>query len=77
MPKLAIYGVVATVVLGVILGTINYIQRRERAILEGEQVKDNLNAIVGRIQDNEKVQKFDLPALCRGLDGVWVNGKCE
>ena len=77
MPKLAIYGIIATVVLGVILGTINYSQQRERKVLEGEQAKDNLNAIVDRIKDNEKVQKFDLPALCRGLDGVWVNGRCD
>ena len=77
MPKWALYGVIATVALGIALGVINYIQRRERTVVEAEQVKESLGAIAERFKNNEEIKNLDLPGLCRELDGVWANDQCN
>lgn len=77
MDRLVLYGTIATVLVGVVLGGYQLIKKDAERLAESEQVKENLTAIGERIKDNAILKDFSLPALCRELNGVWVEDECK
>lgn len=77
MDRVVLYGTIATVLVGLVLGGYQLIKRDAEKLAESEQVKENLTAIGERIKDNEILKDFSMPALCRELGGVWTNDECK